>query len=196
MPIVRQATTDELAMVGQVLARAFVDDPIWSWMAPPRSWEHRVARWFEAEVRYRMRDGAEVFVDDDVRGAALWAGPETWKDTFGYNLRMGGPSVLAFRGRLRRAFVLGAALEKVHPREPHWYLGYLGTDPHHQGSGVGGSLIRKITERCDDEGLPAYLESSKESNLAFYARHGFQARDPLTPGGSPRIWPMWREPRT
>ena len=196
MPTVRHAKDEELATVGRVLARAFVGDPIWTWMAPPGSWGHSIALWFEAEVRHRVAAGAEIFVDEDVRGAALWARPGAWSDTFGYNLQMAGPSLRAFRGRLRRAFVLGAALAKVHPREPHWYLGYLGTDPAHQGSGVGSTLISGVTDLCDEQGLPAYLESSKESNLAFYARHGFEARDPLTPGGSPEIWPMWREPRT
>ena len=27
---------------------------------------------------------------------------------------------------------------------------------------------------CDTEGLPAYLESSKEPNVAFYGRFGFR----------------------
>jgi len=39
-----------------------------------------------------------------------------------------------------------------------------------------------ILEHCDSEGMPAYLESSKESNIAFYRRHGFKVdrRDSAT----------------
>lgn len=196
MTVVRRATAAEMPAVGEVLARAFVGDPLWEWIAPPSSWNHGVARWFEAEARNRAAAGVDVLVDDDLRGVAIWAPPGTWADSVRYNLRMVGPHLRAFRGRIKRAATVGAATEKVHPKEPHWYLAYLGTDPDHQGSGVGSALIEEVTRRCDDQGLPAYLESSKEANLAFYARHGFVESDPLTPGGGPPIWPMWRATRT
>ena len=63
-------------------------------------------------------------------------------------------------------------IEKAHPKEPHWYLGVLGTDPDHQGKGIGAALLAPVLERCDREGMPAYLESSKESNIPYYERFG------------------------
>ena len=56
--------------------------------------------------------------------------------------------------------------EKRHPREEHWYLEVLGTRPDRQGEGLGSALIRHGLERAEQDGLPAYLESSKESNVA------------------------------
>ena len=48
----------------------------------------------------------------------------------------------------------------------------------------------------DAEGLPAYLESSKESNLAFYGRHGFEVTGEIrTPRAGPTLWLMWRGAR-
>ena len=85
------------------------------------------------------------------------------------------------------------ALDPAAP--PHWYLAILGTDPAHQGCGVGGALIRAITDRCDEEGLGAYLESSKERNVPYYARHGFEVRDQITSGDGPPMWLMWRDPK-
>jgi GNAT superfamily N-acetyltransferase len=87
-------------------------------------------------------------------------------------------------------------IESMHPHEPHWYLATLGTDPEMQGKGVGSALMRPALDHCDTEGWPAYLESSKERNVPFYRRHGFEVvREVPLPGGGPKIWTMWREPR-
>ena len=86
-------------------------------------------------------------------------------------------------------------MEKKHPREPHWYLAVLGTDPQHQGKGHGSAVLEPVLDRCDLEGVPAYLESSKEANVPFYERHGFQVTDTHDFPKGPRIWLMWRDPR-
>ena len=88
-----------------------------------------------------------------------------------------------------------SALKKNHPKEPHWYLAGLGTDPVHQRTGVGTALVTPKLEVCDREGLPAYLESSSEGSKRLYLRHGFEVTQelPLPPDGPP-VWLMWREP--
>jgi predicted N-acetyltransferase YhbS len=85
-------------------------------------------------------------------------------------------------------------VEARHPDRPHLYLAVLGVDPGRQGDGVGSALIRPGLELCDREGLPAYLETGKERNLAFYGRHGFRVTEELTLPKGPPIWLMWRDP--
>jgi GNAT superfamily N-acetyltransferase len=94
-----------------------------------------------------------------------------------------------------RALALLSQVEKVHPKEPHWYLAVLGTAPEHQGKGVGSALMKPILDRCDGEGVPAYLESSKESNIPFYKRHGFEVTGEIQAKNGPKVWPMWRDPQ-
>ena len=87
-------------------------------------------------------------------------------------------------------------IERAHPPGPHYYLAGLGTDPTHQGTGVGSAVLGPVLARCDQEGIGAYLESSKERNVPFYNRHGFEVtRELQLPKGGPPIWLMWREPR-
>jgi GNAT superfamily N-acetyltransferase len=69
----------------------------------------------------------------------------------------------------------------------------LGTDPRYQGKGIGSALLAPVLEQCDAEGLPAYLESTKERNVPFYARHGFEVTESFRVGGGPTVWGMWRK---
>jgi GNAT superfamily N-acetyltransferase len=88
-------------------------------------------------------------------------------------------------------------IERRHPRDvQHWYLAVLGSDPSAQGNGFGSAVLAPVLERCDVDGVGAYLESSRERNIDFYARHGFRVTTPLGLPCGPMIWPMWRERRT
>jgi GNAT superfamily N-acetyltransferase len=85
----------------------------------------------------------------------------------------------------------------VHPEEPHWYLQGLGTDPPRQGEGLASAALEPVLARCDADGVPAYLESTRERNVAFYERHGWTVTGTIdVPEGGPRLWAMWREPQS
>jgi len=87
-------------------------------------------------------------------------------------------------------------MESIHPHEPHWYLASLGTAVELQGKGIGGALMRPVLTHCDAAGLPCYLESSKERNVPFYRRHGFEVvHEVKLPDDGPSIWTMWRDPQ-
>jgi GNAT superfamily N-acetyltransferase len=82
-----------------------------------------------------------------------------------------------------------------HPTFDHWYLPLAGVDPPAQGRGLGSTLIRHALQRCDLDGLPAYLEATAPRNRDLYARHGFEEIGVIQHGGSPPMWPMVRQPR-
>jgi len=46
---------------------------------------------------------------------------------------------------------------------------------------------------CDEEGLPAYLESSNPRNISLYRRFGFEAVGEIRVGNIPALVPMLRE---
>ena len=113
--------------------------------------------------------------DHHLVGAAIWVPPGGMPRPFRrellMQLRLGR---LLLRGsNLAIGLRLLSAVDRVHPHEPHWYLGLLGTDPTMQGRGVGAALLEPTLARADGEGMPCYLETQKEENLSFYARHGF-----------------------
>jgi hypothetical protein len=51
----------------------------------------------------------------------------------------------------------------------------------------GSALMRPTLERCDHEGIPAYLEASSERNAALYERLGFQLTTELRVADSPPL---------
>jgi ribosomal protein S18 acetylase RimI-like enzyme len=130
--------------------------------------------------------------------AAVWLPPPgRWQLSRPQRLRL-LPPLVRFLG-LRTASVLGGLerMEARHPQDPpHWYLVILGTEQAAQGRGLGSALLDQVLARIDADGMPAYLESSNERNLALYGRHGFEVTSEVAIPGGPRIWPMWREPRT
>ena len=94
---------------------------------------------------------------------------------------------------LGRWAVVYRVLEEVHPLEPHWYLGILGTAPAHQGQGLGSALMQPVLDECDEHGILSYLESSKAENIPFYERHGFSVIEEVQIPDGPKLWPMRRE---
>jgi ribosomal protein S18 acetylase RimI-like enzyme len=86
-------------------------------------------------------------------------------------------------------------LEAKHPREPHYYLAFIGVDPEWQGRGLGAAVMAPVLERCDEQGASAFLEASTPRNRALYERHGFTVTEEFTLGrGAPPQWRMWRAP--
>jgi hypothetical protein len=61
---------------------------------------------------------------------------------------------------------------------------------------LGSALLAPVLQRCDSDGLPAYLEASSPRNRALYERQGFAVTEEFALGrGAPPQWRMWREPR-
>jgi GNAT superfamily N-acetyltransferase len=190
-----RATAADVPLLAAALARAFDDDPVMIWMFPePASRTERMAGLFELLLRTHHLERGEVWAAEGHAGAAGWCVPDQWRIPFGRQLR-NLPPILRLVGldlftRLRGL----VEAERHHPTVPHWYLGVLGVEPNMQGKGLGSELLQPVLERCDAEGMGAYLESSKQSNIPFYARHGFEVTEPIPLGTGPTIWGMWRNP--
>lgn len=193
---VRQARPDEWRRLGYVLSDAFQDDPVWSWICPnPERRRRHLPAVFAQVVRARVRHGWG-WTTDGIHGAAAWAAPDRWKTRPFEAARIGPPILRAIGPHdLRMRLAALASLERHHPRDLHWYLEILGSDPTMRGQGIGGSLMVPTLERCDRGGMPAYLESSKEENIPFYERFGFRVTGELhMVPGAPTMWAMWRDP--
>ena len=195
MADVRKAETADGPQAAAALASGFADDPMWAFiLGEDRAREDRLRLMFGALVEQAMRDPDHlVFVSDDGNGAALWRPVDGWKVPVVKMLRTAPTFVRALGRRLPVAVRALSALERAHPTEPHYYLEMIATRQGVQSQGIGSALIAAMLERCDREGVPAYLESSNPENIPFYARHGFEPRGEIDYGkGAPVCTAMWR----
>jgi ribosomal protein S18 acetylase RimI-like enzyme len=195
-PTVREAQPDDVPALAAMLARAFDDDPITRWFyrrdASRQKWSGRYFAW---QLRRLLPQG-QIHQTQDASGAALWALPDRWRESPGDSARLFAATGAALLPRLPTVLAGVGRIERRHPEQRHLYLSVLGTDPARQGEGVGTALLAPGLALCDAEGLPAYLESSKEKNLAFYARFGFRVTGEVRlPRDGPVVWLMWRDPR-
>jgi predicted N-acetyltransferase YhbS len=191
---VRPARPEDVDAVAASLARAFHDDPITGWIYAGRRtrsfWAKRFFRW----QLCRLLPQEASWTTEARDGAALWALPGRWREDRDETMQLFRATLPGVLPRLPRVLRGLTLVEARHPGEHHMYLAVLGVDPERQGGGVGSALIRPGLELCDREGLPAYLETGKERNLAFYGRHGFRVTDEVRLPKGPPVWFMWRDP--
>jgi GNAT superfamily N-acetyltransferase len=190
---VRPALAEDYGPLSEVLARAFYDDPVTAWFYPDVERRMRHARRFFA-IRLRQLEGhGLLYTTSERSGASLWAPPGQWRENLRQSL-MQLPMLPALLPRIVQTTRAVREIERLHPVKPHYYLSVVGTDPDKQGGGIASALLAPVLQRCDETQTAAYLESSKESNVSFYARHGFAVTERIELPEGPPLWLMWREP--
>ncbi len=194
MPRLAEAT--EWRLAAEVLARAFVHDPVLaSFLREGPDRPARLTRYFELECRLGSAAHGEVWLDDDGVGAAVWRGPGGYPEPLSAQLRLLPRFLRLFPREFLRASRAMNVLARVHPREPHWYLLAVGVVPEATGQGRGSAVLEPVLARCDAEGLPAYLEASSADNVRLYERLGFESLAEVEIFSGVRVRPMRREPR-
>ncbi|MEE1796955.1 GNAT family N-acetyltransferase [Streptomyces sp. BE308] len=190
----RRADARDRDLVVSVLEEAFHHDPVSGWVFPEE--EHRRAvhgKFLGVFVDVALAEGRIDLLADGT-AVALWltvpAGvPEEEDPTPALMRRTADPGN-------ERCELVGRLTGAVHPHDrAHEYLLMVGVSPGRQGEGIGAALIEEVLERCDREGVPAYLEASSARSRGLYERLGFTflGRAVELPDG-PSMWPMWREP--
>ena len=191
----RQAGYGDIRQLAGVLAAAFHDDPVFVWLLPGQAQRPaRLWRFFALEMRAAGLARGTVQTTTSLAGAAISLPPGQWHQPWPAQLRHGPGYLRSFGARLPRAAWLLSRAESRHPQQPHHYFPFIGVAPDQQGQGIGSVLMGPTLARCDQAGLPAYLEASSERNAALYHRLGFELTGELHYGGSQPLRLMLRPP--
>ncbi|MFC0862765.1 GNAT family N-acetyltransferase [Sphaerimonospora cavernae] len=192
--IIRIKPSSEAAdTVGAIIAESFHDLAVSNWLVPPDDVRRRVLPpHFAMFVEHAFTYG-EVYATADMSAVAVWfdniASPIPEIPDIGPRMEvLAGPHAERFG-------LLGEAMDKHHPHEPHCYLGFLAVLPNRQGQGLGSELVAEHHRRLDERGTAAYLEASSPRSREFYLHHGYaDLGEPLILPGGPPMFPMWRPP--
>ena len=196
VPGIRKMTVADCPAVAKAQARAFYDDPLQVWALPDASTRLSILEQvFELLSRYSSVPRGESYTDETRSCAAFWVPPGPFEMS-----REAAEAMMPIIELLGDANDRFRAAEDTmranRPAEPHFYLQGLGTDPPRQGEGLASAAMQPVLTRCDAEGIPAYLESTKERNVGFYEAHGFAVTSCTDiPLGGPALWMMWRVPQ-
>jgi ribosomal protein S18 acetylase RimI-like enzyme len=175
------------------ITMGFSTDPVARWFYPePAQYFAWFPRFIRAFAGAAIGNGT-AYCAPGFAGAAMWLAPGVCSDD---------DAIIALvwdsipDEKQSAIFSLFEQMGAGHPDEPHWYLPMIGVDTIQQGNGIGSSLMQYALDRVDEDGVPAYLESSNPRNISLYRRFGFEVVGEIQAGGSPPLIPMLRKARS
>ncbi len=192
---VRPATAADAPAVIDILARAFVADPVMRHLFPDDARRPARLRRFFDLVHRAETDPADTLIAGDATDAAVtvWRKPGSWRTPPAVMLRHAWAMAAIFGLALPRALRVQSLLERHHPTAPHWYLEFAGCVPERHGRGFGGAAIRARLVTADAAGTPTALETANEGNIAIYAALGYRVTGDFAVVPGLRFWTMWRD---
>jgi len=183
-----------------LLTRSFWDDPMTVFLYPDVIERRERAHFFYILNMEHAAVGGELYTTSSFKGIAVWRffGDETRPKVDSSNDPRNRLPQEMGEGPFQRLMIITKSTNEMHKKlvqGQHCYLLFLAVEPGHQGEGIGGILIQPILKMADKKGLPCYLETMKERNLAFYRKHGFNvAGEQQIPDGGPYFWALRRTP--
>jgi ribosomal protein S18 acetylase RimI-like enzyme len=198
-----EPTRRDFNEIAVVSSRAFYRDPFYRFLSnEPRLVTVGLERFFVAMVRHLGR-GRRVWVArneaNEVCAVAAWLPTHRYPPSVVTQVAQ-VPGILRALYRRPVALLRGEAylraIAATHPREPHWYLFLLVTDPEDQRRGLGRRLMETALTHIDDEKVGAHLETQKFENVAYYRQFGFELTSEVRPHAyGPPLYSMWRSSR-
>jgi GNAT superfamily N-acetyltransferase len=194
---------DQVAGSADVLARAFVDEPLSRWLLPdPAEFLSVHRQLFAALIRLALDEGRVDLWGEPVVGVAVWlVRPPVSEDEAQVTRRTRRelPAVFPAHAaeRVERYAAAIRELRECARPDRHAYLDSMAVLPRHRRRGIASSLLAAGHAWADRAGLPCALDTETAGNVAFYERRGYRVvAERRVPGADMTISAMRRrDPR-
>jgi ribosomal protein S18 acetylase RimI-like enzyme len=182
------AKTDQPRVIA-TLVSAFVADPVERWLYPePFAYLTQFPA-FVAAFSGKAFENETVWSLDEFAAVAMWLPPGAAVDADAIVTAL---IEAVSEDEHADTFSVLEQMDAAHPKDPHWYLPWLGVDCARQGAGVGSDLLRQCLVRIDADHTPAFLETPNPRTVPFYERHGFRVTSVSQVGSCPPVTSMLR----
>lgn len=125
----------------------------------------------------------KVFLSDNKKGCALIVLPEKKKTTFKsvlLDLKLIFSSVGL--SNVKKTMDRETKIKRLQPKDPMYYLWFIGVEPDSQNAGTGSVLLSEIIEESKSYKRIICLETSTLKNLPWYQKFGFTIYNELNLG--------------
>ena len=192
----QKISTDRTLLAASILARGFVDDPMWKFILPRSQNRLQIlTAMFEVFVDDGIKRG-EVLLASQERGAVIWYPAEVniFDSTF-VDVEAKINTIAANFNELdaiQRLEQIGRKVQPIAPTIPHHEIFWLATIPEFRGKGIGSRLLKSILDDADAQKASCYLVSSNPNNILFYQARGFQQYSLISIDSKLTLIAMWR----
>ena len=168
---IRRMSPGELEAASQLVGLAFADNP--NALAVTRGNRGKAQRLIEAGARVAKlgRPSSHVLLADQVGRIVGVLNASEWPHCqlrLGEKIRTAPGMIRVMGSALPRQLKLLSIWARRDPRRDHWHLGPIGVHPDMQGRGIGKALLDSFLTMVDEQGVPAYLETDVDRNVALY----------------------------
>jgi GNAT superfamily N-acetyltransferase len=192
-------TKADIKRAAGVIAKAFQDYPLSVYFIPDDSKRRKKQpAIFRPMISRGLKYGEVYTTSPKFEGVAVWFRSTTGRDSIWSMFSFGFlviPFITGISNSIRQ-ISFGLRTESIRKRVapvPHLHLQLLGVDPVYQGQGFSSKLLRPMLARADKEGIPCFLETQAEKNVALYEHFGFRVVDEWKKAGTDiHSWAMLR----
>lgn len=166
-----------------ILSEAFDDNKSVNYLViQDRKRKHRIRRLIEYSFDVCHAFG-KVFLSDENNACALILLPDKKKTTlrsiwWDIKLILTSTGI----GNVRKAIHRETKIKAVQPKQPLYYLWFIGVKNIEQGRGIGSKLLKELIYDNGFEKRVICLETSTTKNIPWYEKFGFIVYDKLDLG--------------
>lgn len=126
---------------------------------------------YSFEICYLFGD---VFLSEDKKACALILYPDK-KKTLLKSILLDARLIFTCVGlsNIKKTMHREAMIKKLQPKEPMYYLWFIGVDPEYQNEGIGSKLLQEIIDDSSKKQRAIFLETSTLKNIPWYKKFDF-----------------------
>lgn len=195
----RLLTSSDVEQAARVISRAFMDDPLCSFMLPFRRTRGKTLyKFFRAYGEVNIKNNRGYGSGEPLEGVAYWNFPNQ------ADVSISLKSLTLFLPLLFTMYPMGYVrarkiiqqiddFHKQYAAEPHYYLDNIGVLPAARGKRISSKLIRPVLEMADSQKVITYTDTVTHSNVALYEHFGFQCvAESSIPSTNITVWALRR----